>query len=318
MNGLYFSSHVFDGLTCTTDMYLRRANSTTKNDNNLVFMKMVRMLMNEYAVSARRVSKQVDGFPLVVDLDFNIAERAKVAILGHNGSGKSSLLKLIAGIYKPTSGEIHIVNKNIGYTPEHFPENIRFKLGEYLLHVGMISGQDKETVKKVIASYSEMFQLEPYMNTQLKYCSKGTKQKAGLIQALLTNCDVLLLDEPMTGLDEESKQAFVAMINRMERDITLIFTAHEQETVDLLADEVIILEKGRLVRQEALAERTKQKRIVVKIPTHFDLEEVKMYGKVMSKLNNIVELAVPARDSDKCLFYLLKNNCSIMEVKEKI
>ena len=274
--------------------------------------------MNEYAVTARRVSKQIDGVPLVVDLDFTIAERAKVAILGHNGSGKSSLLKLIAGIHKPSSGEIQIINKNIGYTPEHFPENIRFKLGEFLLHVGMMSGQDKETVKKTVASYSEMFQLEPYMNTQLKYCSKGTKQKAGLIQALLTDCDILLLDEPMTGLDEESKQAFVAMINRIERDITLIFTAHEQETVDLLADEVIILENGRIVRQEVLTEGTKQKRIVVKIPTHFDLEEAKMYGMVLSRLDNIVELVVPARDSDECLFYLLKNNCSIMEVKEKI
>jgi len=57
---------------------------------------------------------------------------------------------------------------------------------------------------------------------------------------------------------------------------------------------------------------------VVKIPTHFDLEEAKMYGKVLSRLDNIVELVVPARESDECLFYLLKNNCSIMEVKEKI
>ena len=274
--------------------------------------------MNEYAVKACRVCKQVDGVPLVIDLDFKIAKRAKVAILGHNGSGKSSLLKLIAGIYKPSSGEIQVISKSIGYTPEHFPENIRFKLGEFLLHVGMMNGKDKATVKKTIASYSEMFQLEPYMNTKLKYCSKGTKQKVGLIQALLTDCDVLLLDEPMTGLDEESKQAFVTMINRIERDITLIFTAHEQETVDMLAAEVIVLENGKLVRQEALTEGTKQKRIVAKIPTHFDLEEAKMYGKVMSRLNNIVELVVPVRESDDCLSYLLKNNCSIVEVKEKI
>lgn len=274
--------------------------------------------MNEFAVTASRVSKQMDGVPLVIDLSFKIAERSKVAILGHNGSGKSSLLKLIAGIYKPTSGELQVINKNIGYTPEHFPENIPFKLGEFLLHVGMMSGQDKETVKKEIAYYSELFQLEPYMNTQLKHCSKGTKQKAGLIQAMLTNCDILLLDEPMTGLDEESKQAFVSMINRIERDITLIFTAHEQETVDLLADEVIILEAGKLVRQEAPTERSKQRRIVVKTPTNFDLEEVKIYGKVMSRLDNIVELAVPTRESDKCLFFLLKSNCSILEVKETI
>lgn len=274
--------------------------------------------MNEYAVKASHVSKRIDQFPLVDDLSFQIAERSKVAILGHNGSGKSSLLKLIAGIYRPSSGEMETFNKIIGYAPEHFPENIRFRLGEFLLHVGMMNGRDQQEVKKDIAFYSEMFQMEPYLNTQLKDCSKGTKQKAGLIQAVLTNCDILLLDEPMTGLDEESKQAFVEMINRMERDMTLIFTAHEQETVDLLADEVIILENGKLVRQEALTEQMKQKRIVVKIPTHFDLEEVKMYGKIVSRKDNIVELSVPARESDKCLFYLLNNNSSIMEVKETI
>ncbi|MGN1385961.1 MAG: ATP-binding cassette domain-containing protein [Bacillus sp. (in: firmicutes)] len=274
--------------------------------------------MNEYAVKASHVSKRIDHFPLVDDLSFQIAERSKVAILGHNGSGKSSLLKLIAGIYRPSSGEMETFNKIIGYTPEHFPENMRFRLGEFLLHVGMMSGRDQQEVKKDIALYSEMFQMEPYLHTQLKDCSKGTKQKAGLIQAVLTNCDILLLDEPMTGLDEESKQAFVEMINRMERDMTLIFTAHEQETVDLLADEVIILENGKLVRQEALTEQMKQKRIVVKIPTHFDLEEVKMYGKIVSRKDNIVELSVPARESDKCLFYLLNNNSSIMEVKETI
>lgn len=274
--------------------------------------------MNEYAVQASHVSKQIDRFSLVDDLSFQIADRSKVAILGHNGSGKSSLLKLIAGIYKPSSGEINTFNKIIGYAPEHFPEDMRFKLGEFLLHVGLMSGRDKEEVKEQIAFYSKMFQLEPYLKAQLKDCSKGTKQKAGLIQAVLTNCDILLLDEPMTGLDEESKQAFVEMINRIERDITLIFTAHEQETVDLLADEVIILENGKLIRQEALTEHTKQKRIIVKIPTHFDLEEVKMYGKVMNRKDNIVELSVPARESDKCLFYLLNNNSSIMEVKETI
>lgn len=276
------------------------------------------VIMNEYAVQASCVTKEIDGVTIIEDMNFNIAERAKFAILGHNGSGKSSLLKLIAGIYKPTSGELQTFNKRIGYAPEHFPVNLRFKLGEFLLHVGMMGGQDRKTVEQTIAAYSKIFQLEPYMQTQLKHCSKGTKQKAGLIQAMLTDCDILLLDEPMSGLDEESKQAFIQMMNKMERDLTLIFTAHEQETVDLLADEVLVLENGRVVKQEALTERTKLKRITVKVPTNFNIEEAKMYGKVISTQDNIIELAVRSRESDKCLFYLLKNNCSILEVKETI
>lgn len=273
--------------------------------------------MKEYAVLASHVTKKFDDIAILDDMNFSIRKNTKLAILGHNGSGKSSLLKLIAGIYIPSSGELDVNEQKIGYVPEHFPDNIRFKLGEYLLHIGTIGGLEKSVVLKKIEYYSELFQLEPHMNTLLKHCSKGTKQKAGIIQAVLTDCDILLLDEPLTGLDDESKKAFLDLLQTIDRDFTLIFTAHEQETVDLLAEEILLLENGKIKKHEAITELTKMKYITVKISSQMDREELKVYGRVINENHNIVEMSVPARESDSCLLYLLEHDCSILEVKEK-
>lgn len=274
--------------------------------------------MKEYAIQASHVTKKFDQLVILDDVDFSIRKNTKLAILGQNGSGKSSLLKLIAGIYIPNSGEMNVHGQKIGYVPEHFPENIRFKLGEYLLHMGMISGLDRNIVQKKIDYYKDLFQLEGHMNTLLKHCSKGTKQKAGIIQAVLNDCNIMLLDEPLTGLDDESKKAFLDMIQGIERDFTLIFTAHEQETVDLLAEEILLLENGKIVKHETITELTKMKHITVKITKQMDTEDLKVFGRLISAEDYIVEMTVPARDSDSCLMYLLEHECSIIEVKEKI
>lgn len=274
--------------------------------------------MKDYAVHFSHVTKKFDDAIILHDLEIHIYQNTKLAILGHNGSGKSSLLKLIAGIYRPTSGEINTFGGKIGYVPEHFPENNRFRLGEYLLHLGMIASTDVKIVKEKIAYYSQLFQLESHMETLLKDCSKGTKQKAGIIQALLNDCDILLLDEPITGLDEDSKKVFLQLMNEMDRDLTIIFTAHEQETVDLLAEEVLILENGKVVKHEAITEKTRMKNITVQLSEVELAEEVKVYGQLKHLHNSVYELIVPARESDRCLLYLLENNCSIIEVKEKI
>ncbi|MGM9927315.1 MAG: ATP-binding cassette domain-containing protein [Bacillus sp. (in: firmicutes)] len=271
--------------------------------------------MKEYAVQASHVSKRFDQEDVLHDLHFTINHNTKLAIVGHNGSGKSTLLKLIANIYRPSSGKIDTFGKVIRYVPEHFSEKIRFKLGEYLLHIGMMSGEKKDVVQRKVNDYCEMFDLHNHMNTFLKNCSKGTQQKAGLIQALITDCDILLIDEPLTGLDDDSKKNFIQLIQDKERDFTFIFTSHEQETVNALADEILVLENGRIVKQEIVMDAT-MKSITAKVTKSLHKEELKVYGSIIHEKGNKVELVVPERESDQCLLYLLENDCSIIEVKE--
>lgn len=270
--------------------------------------------MKEFAVQANHVSKKFGSNLILHDLHFTVNRYTKLAIMGHNGSGKSTLLKLIAQIYLPTSGEINTFGQTISYVPEHFSENIRFTLQEYLLHIGMMRGKSREVVQEKIQAYCKLFQIESYLHTYLKKCSKGTKQKVGLIQALISDSDILLIDEPFTGLDDESKKIFLELMQ--ERDMTFIFTTHEQEAVDSLAEEIMTLEEGRIIKYESMTPQTKMKHLKVRVEELTLKEELKMYGTIVSDRGHIVELKVPARESDACLFYLLKNDCSIIELKE--
>ena len=275
--------------------------------------------MKDYVVQANHVTKQFDDqFVALDDVHFGIRNNTRLAILGHNGSGKSTLLKLIAGIYAPTEGELTVKGKKIGYVPEHFPDHIRFRLGEYLQYLAKMEGLTEKEAKRKLAYYSDLFQLGPYLNTFLKHCSKGTKQKAGLLQAIMTDCDILLLDEPLTGLDDESKKAFLDLLQGIGRDVTLIFTAHEQEAVELLAEEILVLENGKIARYDAVTELTKMKQVTARVSGQLKLEELKVYGRIESVENRTVVMTVPDRESDSCLLYLLNKGCSIIEVKEEL
>ncbi|WP_050614363.1 ATP-binding cassette domain-containing protein [Bacillus testis] len=273
--------------------------------------------MNEYAIQADSVSKKFDRTVILDDLSFKIQKNSKLAIIGHNGSGKSSLLKLIAGLYMPTSGSIQTFHQKMAYVPEHFPENIRFTLEEYLVLIGKIGGEELGAIKKKIAYYSDVFQLGPHLKSLLKHCSKGVKQKAGLTQALMTESDLLLLDEPLTGLDDESKTNFLQMMQKRDRDFTLAFTAHEQETVDLWANEQLVLKNGKMIKHESLTAQTAFRSIIAKIPARLNREDLKVFGCISADQGHIVEITVRSSESDECLAYLLGQQASILEVKEK-
>ena len=143
---------------------------------------------------------------------FGCSTDTKLLIRGKNGSGKSTLLKILAGITEPTSGKIIRDAQKIGYVPEHFPESLRFKLKEYLLLTASFQGGSKASIEDELSKYIQLFSLEPFLQTSLKACSKGTKQKVGIIQALLMKPDLLLLDEPLTGLDAESQDILIQLL----------------------------------------------------------------------------------------------------------
>ncbi len=272
--------------------------------------------MKEFAIQVNHLSKKFGSDVILDDLHFTIKHPTKLAIIGHNGSGKSTLLKLLANIYLPTSGEIQTFGQTISYVPEHFPENISFTIQEYLLHIGLMRGKSREEVLEKIQTYCKVFQIERYLHTYLKKCSKGTKQKVGLIQALISESDILLIDEPLTGLDDKSKKIFLNFMQEKGRNQTIVFATHEQEVVDSLAEEIMTLEKGRIMKYEGVTPKTLMKHLTVRVSELGLKEELKMYGTILNDRGDIVELKVPARESDACLFYLLKNHCSIMELKE--
>ena len=195
-------------------------------------------------LEAIQVSKEINGRQILRNISLGCSTDTRLLIRGKNGSGKSTLLKLLAGITEPTSGKIVGSARKIGYVPEHFPESLRFRLKEYLLLTSSFQSDSKASIENELSKYIQLFGLEPFLHTSLKACSKGTKQKVGIIQALLMKPDLLLLDEPLTGLDAESQQVLIQLLK--EEQIPIVFTSHEETLVTNMAKEILQIETGEI------------------------------------------------------------------------
>lgn len=265
---------------------------------------------------AELASKQIDGIKILQDITLSISQGEKVGIVGSNGSGKSSLLKLIGGIYEENTGKVKRAQIGIGYVPEHFPENIRFNIWDYLILMGKMNGTSKEELMNEIKKYAEIFAITDFLHTPLKKCSKGTKQKVGVIQALLKNPDLLLLDEPLTGLDEKSQHELLEQLTSLQKEITIIFTVHEPLLIEGLADRVIGIEAGKIFSDSPNTKRENVRMIMAIIPNKEEIVDIP-HIKLEFAGEHSVEIIIAAKDSDQVLRMLLERGCSIVELKEK-
>ena len=152
----------------------------------------------------------------------------------HNGCGKSTLIKIMAGLIQPTTGKISYPNGKpmFHYLPEKFYPT-PLKTREYLERMGEIDGIPHKELKKKIEVLAEDFYVSEFLDTSMKLLSKGTLQKIGVIQALLSEPEVMLLDEPLSGQDIDSKKVFIHKINKLrEKGITIVISCHEKELTD--------------------------------------------------------------------------------------
>lgn len=264
-----------------------------------------------HILKAVQIRKEISGYPILQNISFACSNNTVLLVRGKNGSGKSTLLKILAGIIEPTSGKVISSAKKIGYVPEHFPEHLRFRLQEYLLLTASFHGLTGESVHRELSKYINLFGLEPFLRTPLTSCSKGTRQKVGIIQALLIRPDLLLLDEPLTGLDIESQQILIQLLK--EEQVPIIFTSHEAELIDRLALEILQVETGELTINKG---NVKPKRSIrVEFQRKEDLKDIPASNTQYE--GNIAVLTVDKDSSDQVLRSLLGKNCSILEVKEQ-
>ncbi|NMD71001.1 ABC transporter ATP-binding protein [Bacillus sp. DNRA2] len=265
---------------------------------------------------ATKVMKRIDDFQILANLSLSIHQGERIAITGQNGSGKSSLLKLIGGIYEETSGKVWRDQLRIAYVPEHFPETIRFKLYEYLMLMGKMNGQSKSIIHEAITQFANRFAISHFLSTPLKKCSKGTKQKAGIIQALLMKPELLLMDEPLTGLDDDSQKELVNQLNQLPAETTIIFTAHDSLLIDHLAHRVIRVDDGAISSDTYKQQKERVLLIRARIPSKEVITDMQL-GPQKFVGDNLVDLLVLESESDQALRLLLERGCSILEVIEK-
>jgi len=213
----------------------------------------------------RHVTKRYPATIAVKDVSF-IARRGEVTgYLGPNGSGKSTTLKMITGLIEPTEGEILFDGQRIhtdpiayrqrlGYVPEE-PQLYPHLTGlEYLEMVGQLRGLPERALAEKIDGFLRHLSLHGDRYVPISSYSKGMRQKVLLAAALLHNPDLVLLDEPFSGLDVNSALVLRELIQQLAvRGKTVIFSSHELETVERVSASVIILHKGRVVANDSIA-----------------------------------------------------------------
>lgn len=199
-------------------------------------------------IHLQQINKRYGDKWVLRDITHSFEEGSATAFVGHNGCGKSTLLKLLSGVIRPTQGKVRYDRPLIfHYVPEKFPA-IQLTAEQYLLHMGKIDGLPQDRLQSEIRELAEDFHMAEHLHSRMAALSKGTLQKVGVIQALLTMPDVLLLDEPLSGQDVDAQKVFIEKVNELRgRGITLFMSCHEPELVAAITEKAYTIEQGRLL-----------------------------------------------------------------------
>ncbi|MEU7297166.1 ATP-binding cassette domain-containing protein [Streptomyces exfoliatus] len=180
-----------------------------------------------------------------------------VRVLGTNGTGKSTLLRIVAGVDAPTEGRVTDRPARTAYVPERFPVALPFTAGDYLVHLGRIQGLGPAAARAGAGEWLERFGAAEHARTDMAELSKGTSQKVAVAQALLADPDLLVLDEAWTGLDTGARAELDAAVReRRAAGATVVFVDHDPRRLAGEADAVYEVASGR-VREKAPPERAR-------------------------------------------------------------
>lgn len=187
-------------------------------------------------------------------VSFQIGRGEIVGFLGPNGAGKSTMMKILTGYIPPTAGQARVagldlaeqsleVRRRVGYLPENNPLYLEMYVQEYLRFMAGIHGTGKEAIPAMIQKVG----LSPEQHKKLGQLSKGYRQRVGLAAALLHDPEVLILDEPTTGLDPNQIVEIRELIRQEGQAKTVMLSTHIMQEVELVCDRVVIINKGQIV-----------------------------------------------------------------------
>ncbi|WKZ58577.1 MAG: gliding motility-associated ABC transporter ATP-binding subunit GldA [Cyclobacteriaceae bacterium] len=199
----------------------------------------------------------------VDNVSFSIKEGEIVGFLGPNGAGKSTTMKIATTYLPPSEGTVCVgewdvqqnpmqVKRIIGYLPEHNPLYRDMYVHEYLRFIGSLYGLRGQTLKQRVNTMVEQCGLTQEQHKKIDMLSKGYRQRVGLAQALIHDPQVLILDEPTTGLDPNQLVEIRRLIKEVSKNKTVVFSTHIMQEVQALCDRVIVINKGRVVADDLL------------------------------------------------------------------
>lgn len=219
-------------------------------------------------LSVDRLTKHY-GSKIAVDCVSVALKPGIYGLLGENGAGKTTLMRMLCAILESTSGEVFLDGREIvsmgaeyrdilGYLPQDFGYYPNYTAREFLLYMAALKGIPRDRAKKRAEELLEVAGLSEVAAKKIKTFSGGMKQRVGIAQALLNHPKLLILDEPTAGLDPKERVRFRNLISDYAAGRIVILSTHIVSDIEAIADEVLLMKKGKLVSQGTVFELTKE------------------------------------------------------------
>lgn len=242
------------------------------------------------SIQLTEISKTYGTQKAVNNISFSAKKGEIVGFLGPNGAGKSTTMKILTGFIQPSEGTVLVsgidvisnsieAQKKIGYLPEHNPLYIDMYVREYLQFQASLHNIENSKVNETI----EKVGLTVEAHKKINQLSKGYRQRVGLAAAILHDPEVLILDEPTTGLDPNQLVEIRQLIKELGKDKTVLLSTHIMQEVEAMCDRVIIINKGEIVINKPISELKTDNEQVIKVTFDYKLEE-----QFIKRLPNIV------------------------------
>lgn len=206
------------------------------------------------------VNKYFDDFHVLRDVSFQVSGREIFGFLGRNGAGKTTAIRILMDVFKADSGNIlldgqlfDVKKVKIGYLPEERGMYAKTKVLNQLIYFSMLRGATRAEAKESINKWAKRFEIEEYLPRDLQTLSKGNQQKVQIAQAFLNDPDILILDEPFSGLDPVNSKLFQdALLEYASEDRLIIFSSHQMGYIESFCDSIAIIDEGTIVLDGSL------------------------------------------------------------------
>lgn len=214
------------------------------------------------AIALAGVTKVFSGHAAVSDLDLSIPVGSLFGFLGPNGSGKTTTIRMILKILVPDSGSIHVMGKDLddalklrlGYLPEERGLYRGMRVDEHLVFLGALHGMDRSDARRKAIEWLARFEAEDWTGRKIQELSKGMQQKVQFIGTILHDPEIVILDEPFSGLDPVNARLLKdVMVDLHNRGRTIIYSTHQMDQVEKTCDRICLIHRGKVVVQGELA-----------------------------------------------------------------
>ena len=224
-------------------------------------------------ISVSNLSRSYGSTIAVDNVSFEITNGEVVGLLGHNGAGKTTIMKMITGFIEPSSGSVEVdglvlgentvgIQKKIGYLPENCPVWPEMRVTDYLIYQAKLHLVEEARIGSLVSEAIRKTRLTEKATARIDTLSRGYRQRVGVAQALLHKPDILILDEPTNGLDPNQILQMRELIKELAKSSTVIVSTHVLQEVQAICERVLIMRGGQLVLDSKITDLQSENKII--------------------------------------------------------